>query len=219
MNTKAIGYIRVSTKEQGDSLDAQQRKIKDYCTHRGLDLVELVCDEGESGGKSILKRKAGATITAHTEAGVNNIVAVKLDRMFRNTVDALVQIQDWTEKKIALHLLDFGGEELNTSTPQGRLMLTMVAAFAEMELDTIRQRTRDGLDNKRKKGECIGTVPWGFKRVGNKLVEMPYRQEALKNILDMAEAKMSWRHIAKSIEHEYGVKISHVTAQKLAESE
>lgn len=69
------------------------------------------------------------------------MVALKLDRRFRDAADALVQTRVWDRAGIALHVVDMGGQSLNTASSMGRMFLTMTAAFAELERNLISERT------------------------------------------------------------------------------
>ena len=100
MTETAIGYIRVSTSDQVDngvSLEAQRERIGAYALAQGLKLVEIVADEGVSGAKPLAERAAGARLvevvdrpTVRRRApAVRHVIALKLDRLFRDAVDAL----------------------------------------------------------------------------------------------------------------------------------
>lgn len=162
----AVGYVRVSTEEmarEGLSLAAQEERLRGYCRAHGFELVAILRDEGVSAGKPLAQRPAGAQLLRMLRQGkAGHVVGVKLDRLFRNTVDCLATSTAWDETGVALHLLDFGGGQVDTSTSVGKLFLTMAAGFAQFEQDRIRERTRDVLAHKRAKGERLGTTPLGF---------------------------------------------------------
>src|SRR6516164_856916 len=104
--SKAVGYIRVSTGKQDLSLDAQEERIKAYCQTYGMDLVEIIRERAVTGKLKLNKRPEGAKIAKLTAAGVCHIVALKLDRLFRNAGDALSHVEAWEHAGIALHLVD-----------------------------------------------------------------------------------------------------------------
>src|SRR5262245_40127695 len=132
---KAIGYVRVSTEEQareGVSLGAQEERLRAYCAMQGLELIDVVCEPGVSGSVALLGRPAGARLAeAIRERSVEHVVALKLDRLFRDAVDALTQTRQWDRSGIALHLVDMGGQSLNSASAMGRLFLTVLAGLAE----------------------------------------------------------------------------------------
>src|ERR1017187_1751358 len=142
---KAVAYVRVSTAEQareGISLEAQEDRVRAYCTMAGLDLVAVLREEGVSAAKVLASRPAGRELLGLLAAGsARHVVALKLDRLFRDAVDALTITRDWDLARVALHLVDMGGQTINTGSPMGRMFLTMMAGFAELERNLISERT------------------------------------------------------------------------------
>ncbi|MEK6677734.1 MAG: recombinase family protein [Planctomycetota bacterium] len=163
---KAIGYTRCSTNEQADSglgLEAQAERIKAYCTMRGAELLELVTDAGVSGGKPLASRDGGQRLlSAIREKRADGVVMLKLDRMFRNAGDCLLTVEKWEKTGVALHVVDLGGNAIDTTSAAGRFMLVVLAGAAEMERNLTRERTRSAMAVKRGIGQRIGTVPYGF---------------------------------------------------------
>lgn len=177
---KALAYVRVSTTEQareGVSLDAQEERIRAYCQMSGLSLVTIIREEGISAAKPLAGRPGGQQITsAVTAKRVGHVVALKLDRLFRDAADALNQTRAWDRAGIALHLVDMGGQTLNTATAMGRMFLTMTAAFAELERNLIAERTQAALLYKKSKLLVYGAIPYGYSRYGDalKVIEMEF---------------------------------------------
>lgn len=171
----AVLYIRVSTDEQarhGVSLDAQEERLRAYCTMRGLTVVDTIRDEGVSAFKHLDKRPGGARLLrmiAKREAV--HVVALKLDRVFRNAADALAKTEDWNRAGVALHLVDMGGAAMDTASATGRMMLTVMAGFAEFERALISERTSTALTFKRDRREAYGPTPYGYSREGDTLRE------------------------------------------------
>ena len=183
-----VGYIRVSTEEQaseGVSLEAQEAALSAYCTMRGLTLVELVTDAGVSAGKPLARREGGSRVLDLVKRGeVGSVVAWKLDRLFRDCADCLTVTGRWDRAEVALHLVDMGGQAIDTSTAMGRFFLTVMAGAAEMERNLVRERTAAGMAHKKAKGERVGTVPFGFKVAadGVALEEDSAEQEVIARI-------------------------------------
>lgn len=197
---KAIAYIRVSTIEQaseGVSLAAQEERIKAYCTIQGLELVKVIRDEGVSASKPLAERQGGQELLkANAKGNIRHIVAVKLDRLFRDAEDALHQTKAWDAKNIALHLVDMGGQSVNTATAMGRYFLTMMAAFAELERNLIAERTATALAHKKAYKEVYSPTPLGYNREGNALVENERELQAVRFIQEQRKAGLSLREIA-----------------------
>jgi DNA invertase Pin-like site-specific DNA recombinase len=90
---------------------------------------------------------------------------LKLDRLFRDACDCLNQTRSWDQQGAALHLVDLGGLTLSTGTAMGRMFLTLVAAFAELERNLISERTADALELMQRAGAELGAAPLGWRKV------------------------------------------------------
>ena len=178
--TRAVAYARVSTAEQaaeGVSLAAQAASLRAYCEFRGLELVDVVVDAGVSAGKPLADREGGRRILDLVAAGeVAAVVSFKLDRLFRDCADCLTVTDAWDKGGVALHLVDMGGQTIDTSTAMGRFFLTVMAGAAELERNMVRDRTRTALAHLRSQGVQLGGEALGWTRAddtdddGRKLV-------------------------------------------------
>lgn len=202
----AIGYVRVSTAEQaeeGVSLDAQEARIRAYCTMRDLELIELVTDPGVSAGKYTLEQREGGAklLGAVTQGKVTHVVALKLDRLFRNTIDCLTTVQAWDKAGVSLHLIDMGGASLDTSSAMGRMFLTMAAGFAEMEKNLTAERTTAALSRKAEKNERTGELPYGKRLSADEihLEDNPEEQAVIAKVRKLQKAGLSQRAIVKEL--------------------
>lgn len=198
---KAIGYIRVSSDEQareGLSLEAQKRKINAYCELKDLDLVTIFSDEAISGFKPFEKRPGGGKAYEKLVTGeADHLVAIKLDRLFRNTGDAIAKATEFQKKSINLHLLDVS---VDTSTATGKMFFTVLAMLAQFERDITGERTKVVLDMKRKDGKVYNHTPFGFDRDGDRFIENPQEQKAIELIVKMRNNGDSFRDIALELE-------------------
>ena len=196
----AVAYCRVSTQEQvrgGVSLDAQTERLRAYCQAAGLALVELVREEGISGAKALDTRPGGIQMLSLVgRHRVQHVVALKLDRLFRDAQDALYQTRRWDQAGIALHLIDMGGQSVNTASAMGRMMLTMMAAFAELERNLIAERTAAALGHKKAHLQVYGPVPYGFERKGDLLVMVAPERAVIEQMHAWRDAGGSLRKIA-----------------------
>ncbi len=172
----ALCYTRVSTVEQsrfGISLEAQEERLLAYCRMAGLELAaDVIREEAVSASIPLAKRPAGGRLleVMNGRAGVAHVVALKLDRLFRDAEDALRQTKAWDKAGVALHLVDMGGQSLSTASAMGRMFLTLMAGCAELEKNLVGERTASVLAHKRQQGRVYNHVPFGFKRVGDRLV-------------------------------------------------
>jgi site-specific DNA recombinase len=171
-STDAVLYLRVSTQEQareGISLAAQEARLRAYCELRGLRVVEVVTDAGVSGGKPMHSRVGGSRILDLVQrSAVAHVIAYKLDRLFRDCADCLTVTAAWDKKAIALHLVDLGGQTLDTSSAMGRFFLTVMAGTAELERNLIRERTSEAMSYVRSQGHKTGgDAPYGYLVAGD----------------------------------------------------
>lgn len=198
-----MAYVRVSTEEQvrgGVSLDDQAERVRLYCALNGLDVVAMVREEGVSGGRPLRERPGGADLLRVLDRrDVRHVVALKLDRLFRDASDCLVQTRAWDKAGKALHLLDMGGQAINTGSAMGRMMLTMAAAFAELERNLISERTKSALRHKRAHRRVYNALPFGFDRDGDRLVENDAEQRVIARIKAEHAARRSLRRIADGL--------------------
>lgn len=200
---QAVGYCRVSTQEQaeqGISLDAQEARIRAYATMRGLELVDVVVDAGVSAGKYTLEQREGGrqVLAAIRGRTVRHIIALKLDRLFRDAEDALHQTKAWDKAGVSLHLIDIGGASIDTASAMGRMFFLMMAGFAEMERNLIAERTTTALSRKHEKGERIGCLPYGkaLDADGVHLIDHAAEQAVIATVRELRASGLSYRAIA-----------------------
>lgn len=197
---KAVCYVRVSTEEQareGVSLDAQTERLEAYCKLTGLEVVKLIREEGVSASKALAKRPGGVEVLDLVRSGkVQHVVTLKLDRLFRNTIDCLQMTQQWDKANVALHLVDMGGQSFNSSSAIGRFFLTTIAAAAEMERNLIRERTIAALSHKKSHMESYGPTPYGFDVIDDTLQVNINEQQVIQSIRLWHSTGVSLRGIA-----------------------
>jgi DNA invertase Pin-like site-specific DNA recombinase len=152
---RAVGYIRVSTSEQGDSgagLEAQRRAIAIEIERRGWELVQIF--EDQASGKSMNGREGLARAIDAVEDGKGEaLVVAKLDRLSRSLMDFAGLMERSRKKRWALVALDLG---VDTSTPSGEMLASVLAVFAQFERRMIGLRTAEGLAVKRSQGVRLG---------------------------------------------------------------
>ena len=200
--TKAVAYVRVSTGKQDLSMEAQEERIRLYCELNGLSLVEVIRERGVTAKIKLNKRPEGSRIAKLTAAGVCHIVALKLDRLFRNAVDALTHVEEWEQAGISLHLVDMGGQSVNTGSSMGKMLITMLAGFAEFERNMIAERTTAALRHKKAHGEIYNHIPYGFQAVEGSLVADPQEQAVIARAIALRASGVSLIGIANTFNGE-----------------
>jgi putative DNA-invertase from lambdoid prophage Rac len=204
------GYARVSTLRQaneGESLDVQRRQIEGYAHMHGLDLTDILIEEGVSGSIPINERPEGGKLFAMLVKG-DEIVAPKLDRVFRSALDALQTVEVLKAKGVKLHLLDLGGDIAGNGL--SKLFLTISAAFAEAERDRIRERVSQSKADQKARGRYLGGIkPFGFA-VDDEgdLVPDEDQQQAIAEMIALKAAGKSLRAIAAAMRSK-GHRLSH----------
>jgi DNA invertase Pin-like site-specific DNA recombinase len=139
--TKLIGYARVST--VGQDLEGQIEQLKAYG-------CEKIYKEKESGAKS--DRQELAKALDYLREG-DKLVVCKLDRLARSTFDLHKIAKDLESRGIGLVFIK---EQIDFSTPAGKLMFTMLGAIAEFERDLINDRTAEGRARAKAQGKHLG---------------------------------------------------------------
>ncbi|MFM6223389.1 MAG: recombinase family protein, partial [Dolichospermum sp.] len=140
---KLIGYVRVSSEGQADntSLEDQELKIQAYCSALNHELVGLYQDV-QSGGKSENRKGLQSAIADMLDGKADGLIVLKLDRLGRRASDVLTLIdKELQPNNKALIVIDMN---MDTSTPTGKLVLTMLAGVAEFEKSQINERTKNG---------------------------------------------------------------------------
>ena len=204
MNTmqQVVGYVRVSSEQQavsGVSLEAQEARIRAMAVVQGVELAEVIADAGESA-KS-LQRPGMARLLALIDAKqVQVVIVAKLDRLTRSVRD-LADLLDRFEKR-GVSLVSVS-ESLDTGTAAGRLVLNVMMSVAQWEREAIGERTREALRHKKSSGQRVGTVAYGFEvsEDGKTLVTNPHEQAILDVIHELRAQKLSFRQIAKELNH------------------
>jgi DNA invertase Pin-like site-specific DNA recombinase len=131
--------------------------------------------------------------------GVFHIVSLKLDRLFRNAGDALSHVEMWDEAGISLHLCDMGGQAVNTGSSMGKMMITMLAGFAEFERNMIAERTTAALGFKKANNRVYNHVPYGFKGVDGSLIPDASEQAVIGRMASLRGQGVSYHRIADEL--------------------
>jgi DNA invertase Pin-like site-specific DNA recombinase len=148
---RAAIYARVSTTNNGQDPRVQTREMQEFCERRGWTLAEYV-DIGISGTKE--KRPALDRLMADAHKRKFDVVVVwKFDRFARSVSHLLRALETFNALGIAFVSLS---EQLDTSTPTGKMVFTVLGAVAELERSLIVERVKAGLRNARAKGKRLG---------------------------------------------------------------
>jgi DNA invertase Pin-like site-specific DNA recombinase len=138
---RAALYVRVSTDQQ--SVEHQIGELRQVAERRGWQVVEIYRDAGISGAKGRDKRPGlDAMLTAASRRKFDVVMSWAIDRLGRSLIDLLGTISNLEACNVDLYL---DQQNLDTTTPSGRLLFSVTGAFAEFERSMIRQRVNAGL--------------------------------------------------------------------------
>lgn len=143
-----VGYARTSTNDQRAGLEAQKR-----------DLLATGCKEIFIETVSSVRERPELLRAQQFVREGDTLCCTKLDRLARSTTDLLAIVAELEKKRVALRIMDFGGQPVDTQSPTGRLMLTVVAAMAQWERETMLSRQREGIAKAKAEGRYKGRAP------------------------------------------------------------
>lgn len=143
--SEVVAYLRVSTDDQ--TTENQRRAIE-----ARYKVAKWFVEEGVSGGIPAAQRPAMASLMGYVREG-DTVVVVAIDRLGRNTIDVLSTVEFLKAKGVSVVSMREG---FDLATPAGKLMLTMLAAVAELEKDNIKARQMAGIERARAEGKNLG---------------------------------------------------------------
>lgn len=153
--TRAIGYLRVSTLDQAESgagLDAQRLAIEQDCQRRGWDLVTIY-EETASGAAMTNRPQLRAALAELAAGNASVLMSSKLDRLSRSAVDFGNLLAQALKQGWQVVVLDLG---VDTSTPVGEMVAGILAQVAQFERRRIGERTSDALQAIKRTGKKLG---------------------------------------------------------------
>ncbi len=199
---RAALYIRVSTLEQaqeGYSVGEQKERLIAYCKAKDWLIADIYVDGGYTG--SNLKRPGIQKLMAETDK-FEMVLVYKLDRLSRSQRDTLYLI----EEVFRPNDVDFISmqESFDTSTPFGKAMIGLLAVFAQLEREQIKERTWMGRVARAKTGlyHGGGHIPIGYEYSDGKLVINPYEAEQVKKIYEWYLSGSSLKAITDRLQDE-----------------
>ena len=198
--TKAIGYIRVSTRmqvEQGVSLDEQESRLRGYANYHDIELVRVERDEGFSGKNS--NRPGFKAVMAALDMGeVEAVLVTRLDRFTRSVREllGLVEVYFLDGKRQLISMT----ENIDTRSAHGRFSLALFGSLAQLERERMGERVSAVLAYKKQNMEYIGgRVPYGYDNNGGLLIENEKEQRIIKKMVGWRRQGLNYPQIAKRL--------------------
>jgi len=157
---RAALYTRVSTRNHGQTTETQFLALRDYATHRGFQIVEEYRDEGISGSKNSRPALEQLMKDARTRK-FDLIIVARFDRFARSVSHLLRALEQFSHLGVDFVSLS---ESVDTSSPMGKMIFTVLGAVAELERNLIKERVHMGLGRARKQGKQLGRPKRIFDR-------------------------------------------------------
>src|ERR1700747_3343452 len=176
-------YARVSTKDQ--SCELQLRDLRAYCAARDFSVQREYVDVGESGAKDS-RPQLNDLMAAARKRLFDAVVVWRFDRFARSTKHLLLALEEF--RSLGVQFISYQ-ENIDTSSPLGPALFTIVSAVAQLERDLIRERVSAGIRNAQARGKQLGRP----RRIVN-------REELMRLKADGA----SLRQIATKLQIGYG---------------
>ena len=148
-------YARVSTADKGQDPRVQTLELEVYCRRRGWSVAGEYVDVGISGTKEKRPELDRLMADAHRRR-FDAVLCWKFDRFARSVSHLLRALEGF--RALGIDFVSFS-EQLDTSTPTGKMVFTVLGAVAELERSLIVERVRAGMRNARAKGKRIGRPP------------------------------------------------------------
>ena len=179
------------------SAEAQLAQCRGYCEFHNLEICGSYKDELKSGKEAETRVEFQKAI-AHVCKLKGVLVVYSLSRFARSTLDAIAYVDKLNAAKAELASLK---EQLDTTTPAGRLVFKVLASFAEFEREQSNERTADAMHYYQANGMRMGKIPpYGWQVDANndkRLIENPHEQTIIKRIIELRRAGKKLRVISK----------------------
>ncbi len=185
--TLAFGYVRASTQEEvrQGSNESQKAIIKEYAKSRGYEL-EFFEDRAKSGKN--IRRPDFERMLNSLDVKPKIVIVAKIDRFARSLSDLLRMLEYLDQNGIGFISVNDPG--IDTTTPNGRLLLQILGAFAEFERNMINSRTKAGREQALNRGVKFGRPP--LKTSNGSFIDR-------RKVIELKEKGLSARAIAKSL--------------------
>jgi site-specific DNA recombinase len=176
---KAVAYLRCSTQKQAEalSIEVQRDRIDQYCKLKNIEVIDTIVDEGISGGVNASREGFVRLLGRIEENGIEAVVLYSLERLSRDMLTLLALERFLDEYDIELHTVE---GQVSVDSPDGFLSFAMRAFLGEMERRQVKYRTKRAMEHKKAAGQVVGSVPYGYRRDGDNLIEVPEEQAVIK---------------------------------------
>jgi DNA invertase Pin-like site-specific DNA recombinase len=183
MKSDKVGlYARVSTTDKGQDIDLQLLDLRSYAGARGWEIFKEYLDLGESGAKEH-RASFNELMDDARKRKIDLVLVWRLDRFGRSLKHLVVSLDEL--RTLGVGFISFK-ESIDLTTSTGRLLLHLLASFAEFERELIRERVKAGVAHARSKGKRLGRRP-------------KINEGLLRTMKDMRDRRMSIRDISNDL--------------------
>ncbi len=183
MVQKVAIYCRVSTTDQ--SCSRQERDLRAYAQKAGYEVVGVWKETASGSKNNRVERKKVMSLAQSRE--IDGVLVTELTRWGRSTIDLITTLQDLAHWEVSV--IATTGLQFDLTTPQGKLIASVMASLAEFERDLVRERVRSGLAEAKAKGKKLGRKP------GQRVKADKYAPQ----VLQMVSEGNSYRQIAQKL--------------------
>ena len=152
---KTAIYARISTTDKGQDVDLQLRDLRAYVQSRGYTIFKEFIDEGVSGSKD-KRPMLDAMMNDAKKKRFDTVLVWRFDRFARSTKHLVTALEEF--KHLGIDFISYQ-ENIDTSSPIGKAVFTIISAMAELETNILKERVRAGLLNAKAKGKTLGRPP------------------------------------------------------------
>ncbi|HET6513581.1 MAG TPA: recombinase family protein [Thermodesulfovibrionales bacterium] len=179
---RAALYARCSTHDKGQDPELQLAPLREYCQRRGFTITGEYVDNGISGTKE-RRPQLDRLMDAARKRQIDVVLVWKLDRFGRSLKQLVTALDELSG--LGIGFISFQ-DNLDLTTPQGRLMFHIIGAMAEFERELIRERVKAGIDNARRKGKKLGRK--GLAPIAKRKIIETFEQNPSLSIREIAKA-------------------------------
>jgi site-specific DNA recombinase len=190
-----IGYIRVSTDRQENSVNTQKEMLRSYSQIHGIEIDDYFIDFGLSGKETTKRQKYNDLMELVKKGEITTIITTSLSRWSRNTLDLLNSIE--IIKRHDTDLIVIKENIPSLKTPMGQFFTEILGSVYSLERRLTSERTKDVIRNKKVSGKVYSRTPYGFDKDGSHLVENSYEQKILRKIRNLRKKGESYLLISR----------------------
>ena len=209
---RAVAYLRVSTQEQ--STTRQKEDIEKYANDQGLNLVKIFEDKISGSKKDKKQREGFKSMEKYIDANetVKHILTLEISRLGRRSNEVSNIVQEYIDKGINIHFINQSLRTLDedgTRSSMAALMINIIGAMAQTEIELMGERISSGLMSKARKNLVFGAKILGYKKGkdGTPVID-DEQAPMIHRVFDLASEGLGMRNISTIINSEFDRKIA-----------